>query len=130
MTGLMGAGWEDLPYVLFGANASGGSLTWEGSRLELTELDPKKAISKGIALLPADRPAKSGTLGASVRENVTLPLLTKYFSRGRLLFAEERSDVGALLDQYGDIPADSERSEEHTYELQSLVQIVCRLLLQ
>lgn len=107
-TGLMGAGWEDLPYVLFGANASGGSLTWEGTKLELTELDPKRAIGKGIALLPADRPAKSGTLGASVRENVTLPLLTKYFSRGRLVFAEERSDVGALLNEYGVIPADSE----------------------
>lgn len=108
LTGLMGAGWEDLPYVLFGAAASGGTITWEGSTFELAELDPKKAIGKGMALLPADRPTKSGVPGASVRENVTLPLLKKYFARGRLLFAEEKADVGALLDQYGVMPAEPE----------------------
>lgn len=108
VTGLTGAGWEDLPYVLFGASAVGGTITWEGSTLELAELDPKNAISKGIALLPADRPVKSGAPGASVRENVTLPLLKKYFSRGRLRFTEEKSDVGALLERYGVLPGDPE----------------------
>src|SRR6201982_4233097 len=52
------------------------------------------------------------------------PYTTLFRSRGRVGVLEEEAVVRALARQLGD------RSEEHTSELQSHVNLVCRLLLE
>ena len=56
IAGLLGAGSEDLPYVLFGdGDGAGGKLTlpdWSG---DVSDLSPSRAIKLGMALVPADR---------------------------------------------------------------------------
>src|SRR5690348_17905742 len=55
-----------------------------------------------------------------------------YFRSGRVLFGssnDPRDQLGAILIENGRITPEQLRSEEHTSELQSPVQLVCRLLL-
>src|SRR5207302_8105007 len=56
MTGLVGSGFEEIPYLLFGAwPCQSGRLTLNGASHELTAMTPSAALRAGIALLPADR---------------------------------------------------------------------------
>ena len=76
LTGLLGSGYDELPYLLYGARrASGGTLDIGGRRMAVTEMSPKRAIAAGIVLIPADR-ANAGAIGAlPVGDNLTMPLL-------------------------------------------------------
>ena len=56
LTGLMGAGFEDIPYLLFGARGPAeGELTLGGRVLDLASLKPSRAIAAGMGLIPSDR---------------------------------------------------------------------------
>src|SRR5258706_5993886 len=59
-----------------------------------------------------------------------LPILTPD-GQGRMLYDAPELDVTALAtDPQGNLYAGTSRSEEHTSELQSLTNLVCRLLLE
>lgn len=79
ITGLLGSGFEDVPYLLFGAKAcSGGELEIDGARHDLRTMTPKKALAANLALLPGDR-QRDGSVGAiSVGENVMLQVLDRF----------------------------------------------------
>jgi ribose transport system ATP-binding protein len=79
ITGLLGSGFEDVPYLLFGAKAcSGGELEIDGARHDLRAMTPKKALAANLALLPGDR-QRDGSVGSmSVGENVMLQVLGRY----------------------------------------------------
>lgn len=81
VTGLAGSGFEQIPYLLFGAwKATDGRIGLDGNDLDLTKMSPSRAISLGVALIPADR-QKDGSVGSlSIVENITLPVLNKYFN--------------------------------------------------
>jgi ribose transport system ATP-binding protein len=92
LTGLVGMGWEEVPYLLFGAESStGGTIKIaEAATVEASTLTPRRALSQGIALLPADRRRDSGVGDASATENLTLPTLARHFIGGRLRTKNER----------------------------------------
>ncbi|MDT7610346.1 MAG: ribose transport system ATP-binding protein, partial [Pseudonocardiales bacterium] len=72
LTGLLGSGFERVPYLLFGASAGSGSLEIAGEKLLLPAMDPVKAIAHRMALIPADR-QRDGSVGSiSVRDNAML----------------------------------------------------------
>ena len=100
LTGLMGMGHEEVPYLLFGAEPATGELELEGERLPVGEMSPRRAIGAGIALLPGDRQGASGAGTLSVRENVTLPTLDRFFTGGFLRPKRERARVLEVLRQY------------------------------
>ncbi len=80
VAGLLGAGSEDLPYVLFGASGGTGRLTlpdWTG---DVAELDPARSIRLGMALVPADRKAQGAAAELSTGLNM-LSLSLKSFVR-------------------------------------------------
>jgi ribose transport system ATP-binding protein len=79
ITGLLGSGFEDVPYLLFGAKpCTSGELEIDGARHDLTTMTPKKALAANIALLPGDR-QRDGSVGSmSVGENVMLQVLDRY----------------------------------------------------
>ena len=110
LTGIAGAGYDEVPYLLFGAStASAGEVRIGDERLAATSLDPEAAIRAGMALLPADRPNASGVGEFTISQNVSLPVLSSLFRRGRLDGRAERSLVLDLLRQYTVRPAEPER---------------------
>src|SRR5439155_419348 len=67
LTGLVGSGFDEVPYLLFGArSAAAGRLTLDSRAYELAHLTPPAAIEAGIALIPADRP-NDGSVGSRLQ---------------------------------------------------------------
>jgi ribose transport system ATP-binding protein len=109
-TGLLGAGYEELPYLLFGARrARSGVIRVGGESHEQRSLSPRVAMELGMALLPADRRGAGAVLDASVRENVTLPTLRRYFRGGLLRSGEERRHVLDVLRRFDVTPPEPDR---------------------
>ncbi len=82
LAGLIGSGFDDLPYLLYGARAaSGGMLTLGGGRgRPLRVMSPSAALAEGIALLPSDRLGAAGIGQLSVADNMSLPVLPEFRS--------------------------------------------------
>ena len=101
VTGLLGSGWEQVPYLLFGAEAAReGTFTLDGDTVDLKHLTPKQAIQLGCALLPGNRLVEGSLQSASVMENLTLPTLSSYFLTGLLRHGREREHVQELLHEF------------------------------
>lgn len=85
LTGLIGSGYEEIPYLLFGARpCRSGEITLDGEVLPLAEMTPRKAIDRGFALLPGDRQGASGVGSLSVVDNMFLPNVASFFRSGRM----------------------------------------------
>lgn len=77
VTGLIGSGFSDIPYMLYGAQRANGKITIDGTEIRLSGLQPRQAQAAGIALLPGDRLGAAGFGSLSVVDNSTLPILTE-----------------------------------------------------
>jgi ribose transport system ATP-binding protein len=109
ITGLVGSGFEEVPALLFGAEkAIGGTIVWKRNRLVASEMQPDRARALGFAYVPATRLGRGAVAGALVRENVSLPWLSRFFDGGWLRGARERDAVSALLQHYDVRPPDPE----------------------
>jgi ribose transport system ATP-binding protein len=110
VTGLLGMGWERVLPALYGAaRGSQGQLTLEGRTHDLMQMRPRKAKKLGMAFLPADRLREGGVGAGTVTENLTLPVLSKYFQRGVLRQRRELADSRAVLDEFDVRPLDPGR---------------------
>ncbi|GAA1566390.1 sugar ABC transporter ATP-binding protein [Dactylosporangium maewongense] len=97
VTGLVGMGHDEIAYLAFGGQASSsGTIRIDGTVCR--SLNPRTAIELGVGLVPANRQRDSGIQSATLKENVTIPVLGGYFRCGTLDHAGERRDVTALLD--------------------------------
>jgi ribose transport system ATP-binding protein len=110
VTGIAGMGQDSLPDLLFGAEPSAeGTLTrTAGTPEELRFMTPKKAMGLGIGLVPSNRLRRGGVAPFTVRENVSLPIVWKYFTGGILRRSRERQDVSALLRTFSVRPPETE----------------------
>ena len=63
-------------------------------------MSPRRAMSAGMALLPGDRQGASGAGNLSVKENVTLPTVERFFTGGFLRPRREQAHVLEILRQY------------------------------
>jgi ribose transport system ATP-binding protein len=99
VTGLVGMGQDELPYLVYGAlpSAAGGVRL---SGVSVPHLTPTQLRRRGVALVPADRPRASGALSASVTENISLPVLHRFFRRGALRGRHERANAQRLVSEY------------------------------
>jgi ribose transport system ATP-binding protein len=80
VTGLLGAGYDEVPYLLYGARPTGAGVLELGERrFELRELTPARAIAAGIILIPADRAGAGAIATLPVSDNVTMPVLERVF---------------------------------------------------
>jgi ribose transport system ATP-binding protein len=110
LTGLLGMGQEQVPYLLFGSQRPrAGKVTVGGRAYDLRTMSPRKAIDRGIALLPANRLRDGAAQPATVTENVTLPRLSAFFSGGRLHLRRERREVAAQLHAFQVVPPEPKR---------------------
>jgi ribose transport system ATP-binding protein len=107
LTGLLGSGFEEIPYHVFGARpADAGRLEIGGKVYDLRGMSPSRALEAGIALIPADR-QRDGSIGSlSIGDNVAIPVIDNYKSRFGLNRRRMRSDVRTLLEQFDVRPPD------------------------
>ncbi len=86
VTGLIGSGYAELPYLLFGAKrCRSGVAHFAGEEATpLSDLTPKRALDRSLALLPGDRQGASEVDSLSVVDNLFLPDLDRFFYSGRL----------------------------------------------
>jgi ribose transport system ATP-binding protein len=85
IAGLLGAGSEDLPYVLFGDVAgSSGEVAIGDWRGDASALSPRRSIELGVALVPADRKQHGVAADLPVSVNM-LSLSLKSFVQGGFL---------------------------------------------
>jgi ribose transport system ATP-binding protein len=99
LTGLVGMGQDEVLYLAYGSTDRGTGAVTVGEKA-IARPTPQSMRKAGVALLPADRARESGTLGASVLENVTLPVLGRFFSGGLLHHGTERAEVLRLLSRF------------------------------
>lgn len=85
VTGLAGSGFEEVPYLLFGAKAAtSGTLILDDVKVNLPDLTPAAALAAGIALVPGNRQEEGSIGSVSVADNVTMQVLKRYLRLGRL----------------------------------------------
>ncbi|HUZ23295.1 MAG TPA: sugar ABC transporter ATP-binding protein [Streptosporangiaceae bacterium] len=110
LAGLVGMGQNEVPYLLFGATrATHGEVTLTGQPMSVGALTPARAAAAGMALVPGDRLGASGIGHLSVRDNVSLPVLRRFFTRGALSSRREHEHVEGLLVSYGVRPPAPDR---------------------
>lgn len=100
LTGLVGMGHDEVLDLLYGARTPArGEIEIDGERYP--SMTPRRALELGLGLLPANRQRDSGIPQASLKENVTMPVLGhRYFKGARLRHARERTDVASLLRRF------------------------------
>lgn len=107
VTGLAGMGQDELPEVLFGARPlTGGEVELYGER---HEPEPRRSIAKGLILLPADRKALGGDMASTVADNLVVPVVGRYFRKGRMRHDVAVADVRAVLEEFDVRPPDPHR---------------------
>ena len=106
LTGLIGSGYDEIPYLLYGAKPATGDLRLGGKVISLAGLTPRAAIDSGIVLIPADRPG-AGAIGAlSVADNVTMPVIGVGIRRWLLNRTDLLRRAAALDEQFDVRPPD------------------------
>lgn len=79
--GLVGAGRSEAAQAIFGVDPSiSGTVSIDGEQIKINSA--RDAIKKGIYLIPEDRRNSGLILDVPIRENVTLPSLSRYASAG------------------------------------------------
>jgi ribose transport system ATP-binding protein len=108
-TGLLGTGFEELPYVVAGdVDQTDGEISLDGTPILAGE-GIRKRIGKGLVMVPANRPERGAVTDLSVRENITIPRVSDYFRKLLMNHSDERVDVAELMEQFDVRPRDSER---------------------
>ncbi len=79
--GLVGAGRSEAAQAIFGVDPSvSGTVSLDGKNIKINSA--RDAIKNGIYLIPEDRRNSGLILDVPIRENVTLPSLSRYASAG------------------------------------------------
>ncbi len=97
VSGLVGSGRTELARAIFGADAyDEGEILLEGRPARIAT--PQDAIERGIALVPEDRKLQALVLLLSVRENITLPTLSRFSTLGFVRRGAERRLVERFIE--------------------------------
>ena len=96
IAGLVGAGRSELARaILRDARSSAGSVRLDGQ--ELAGYSPRRAIRRGLVLIPESRKEMGLLMGRSVRENISLSRLDLVSRAGWVARLRERREVAALM---------------------------------
>ncbi len=102
-TGLAGSGFQELPYVLYGAveGARGRMTLAQGQRLDLARLRPNRAVDDGIILVPGNRQVDGCIQTLTISENISIPTIARFFRRLVLRPRLERTETQRVLERFG-----------------------------
>lgn len=107
ITGLSGSGFESIPYLISGSRpASGGTITIDGTRIDLSRSSVRDCSKAGIALVPERRDRDGLALEVSVRDNIALPTVTRRSKWWFMPHASQNKFVQDSSDRLGIRPRD------------------------
>jgi ABC-type sugar transport system ATPase subunit len=111
VTGLLGCGRSELARMIAGAqHRDSGDVVVDGRALRSG--DVSQAIAAGVALVPQDRRGQGCVLPMTVRENLTLPDVKRFWRRGLLRRRAERNETRAAIKAFDIRPSETERPVE------------------
>ena len=94
MAGLVGAGRSEVAQAIFGVDPSpAGTLMLDGQPLVIRS--PRDAIRQGIYLAPEDRRRSGLIVDMTIRDNITMPVLTRYATGGLIQKGREEAAAQA-----------------------------------
>lgn len=98
IAGLVGAGRTETVEAIFGLDKnSTGVVSVRGDTSKIR--NPREAIKKKIGLVPEDRKRHGLVLGMKIRENITLPILSKVSSAGVMSPVKEKQISQSFFDR-------------------------------
>jgi ribose transport system ATP-binding protein len=96
--GLVGAGRSDAAQAIFGVDVPvSGTVNIEGKVIRISSAND--AIRNGIFLIPEDRRNSGLILDIPIRENITLPALSRYSSSGLVSKAAETTKAKEMCER-------------------------------
>ena len=94
--GLVGAGRSEIAQAIFGVDGPlEGKVLLDGKPIKI--YSPNDAIAHGIYLIPEDRRKSGLILEVPIRENITLPALSRYASVGLIKYEAEKKISTEML---------------------------------
>jgi ribose transport system ATP-binding protein len=113
LTGLVGSGYQDVPYCLVGAQRpEAGELHIEGTVMDLRKIKPRQALDRGVALVPADRKLDGAVGSLTIAENLGLPALKSLSRYGALRQRRLVRYASGLMQRFVVRPAEPSRLYE------------------
>lgn len=109
LTGLVGSGYDRIPYHLYGAVPATGHLTLKNRTVSVADLTPARAIASGMVLVPADRQGAAIAEGLTVAENLALPAFGRSLPRYFVTAGTVARHAAELVRSFDVRPADPER---------------------
>jgi ribose transport system ATP-binding protein len=100
LTGPAGSGFDEVPYLIFGAGRCAAGKLKIDQEHDLTEMTPARALSAGIALLPGDRQRDGVVDSLTVEANISLPVLDRYGRGSRLRKRQLIENTRRLLAEF------------------------------
>jgi ribose transport system ATP-binding protein len=107
VAGLTGSGREEIAGLLAGRLPRGGTVVVDDEIVPPG--DARAAIDAGLCCVPAERATHGVLPGASVRENMTIADLSKFWSGGRLDGRAERRETRTWIGELDVRPPESEK---------------------
>ena len=107
-TGLVGSGFEEIPYLLAGARrARAGTLSVSGASFALGSRASGIAelAAAGVAFVPEKRAEEGLALDETLTQNITLPRLTQHGSRWWIGEQWQREEAQRMIERLGITPA-------------------------
>ena len=97
-TGLVGSGHDEIPYLIAGSvNPTAGGMDLDERPLPSGVRSRRRA---GVSVVPGDRARQALWLQASMAENISLPALRSFVSKGVLSKRREIAHAGKLMDDF------------------------------
>jgi ribose transport system ATP-binding protein len=100
LTGPAGSGFEEVPYLIFGAGRCAAGKLKIDHEHDLTAMTPARALRAGIALLPGDRQRDGVVDSLTVEANISLPVLDRHVRGLGLRKRQLTEDARRLLAEY------------------------------
>ena len=106
IAGLTGSGREELAGLVAGRLPRAGTVKVNGKTVPPG--DPSAAIKAGVCCVPADRAREALLSTGTVRENLTVSDLSKFWTGGRLRMRRERAEVRKWIEDLSIRPGQTE----------------------
>jgi ABC-type sugar transport system ATPase subunit len=108
LAGLVGSGRTEVARAIFGLDKiDSGEIRVKGKAVKIA--NPRQGVAAGIALVPEDRKSQGIIPALSVRENFTLPVITRITNALLILARRERAIVNGIVERLKVNPPQIER---------------------
>ncbi|MCQ9120186.1 sugar ABC transporter ATP-binding protein [Rodentibacter pneumotropicus] len=107
LAGLVGAGRTELLRAIYGADESTGNIFIDNKEVNI--YSPENAVKNKIGFITEDRKSQGLILGLSIRENITLPILKRFWKKFYLDKKSEKQLVEKNREQLKIVSRDQEQ---------------------